>query len=156
VLRRLPATGPFRTRTSLTVTPNRVTFGQPVTLTAAVKNLLPAGAAPGGNVSFFDGRTFLGSVTLTDGNASLTTRALPIGKNAIRVVYMGTADFKRSASRSLVESVSRQGNGTAQALHSRTIPRGGYALAGHKPLLRRQAGESGTGPILTISAPEKR
>ena len=62
---------------------------------------------------------------------------MPIGNNAIRVVYMGTADFKRSASRSLVESVSRHGGTNARAPHPRAIPRGSAGLAGQNLLLRR-------------------
>ena len=43
---KVPASGPFRTRTSLTIKPKPAIIGRRITLTASVKNLSQAGVAP--------------------------------------------------------------------------------------------------------------
>ena len=84
------------------------------------------------------GGTRLGTADLQAGEATLTTAALPAGPDRVRVVYLGTTDFRQSRSAILIERV---GAGRLDALpgdRSRNIA----AVAGttsHVRLLRRQA-----------------
>lgn len=53
-----------QTATTLMVSPNPATFGQPLTLTATVAAVAPAVGTPTGTVTFADGTATLGSATL--------------------------------------------------------------------------------------------
>ena len=61
-------------------------YGQSVTFTASVT---PQYGSCGGAVTFYDGTTSLGSVTLASDVATLTTNTLPAGSNSITAVYSG-------------------------------------------------------------------
>jgi hypothetical protein len=78
-------------------------YGQAVTLKATVTAAAPGSGKPTGNVSFYDGPTFLGTATLSKGVASLQPTALAVGGHAITVVYGGDSNFlgTTSAVRSL-------------------------------------------------------
>jgi hypothetical protein len=82
---------------------NPASAGQSVTLTATVSS---GTAAPTGPVVFMDGATAIGTVTLAPGSglsstATLTTSTLPIGTDAITVVYAATANFGAATSPAL-------------------------------------------------------
>src|SRR5579871_4660587 len=62
------------TTTVLSSSPDPSTFGRDVLLTAVVS---PAAAS--GNVTFYDGTSYLGVATLASGTARLTTVLLPSG-----------------------------------------------------------------------------
>jgi Bacterial Ig-like domain (group 3)/FG-GAP-like repeat len=84
-------------RTTLSASVNLAAFGQPVTLTAAVRVIL-AGPGPTGSVTFFDGTTALGSAPLgPDGTATLTVSSLAPGSHALRAAYGGDANRFASA-----------------------------------------------------------
>jgi probable HAF family extracellular repeat protein len=136
---KLPSSGLFRTRTSLTTKPKSATIGRRITLTAAVKNLSRARVAPIGSVTFADGKTVLGSVALLDGKARLAISALPVGKNPIRVFYGGMAGFAQSASPKVVENVVEHHSGKPVAPQLTAIPGGGGGAVRNSPLLRRHA-----------------
>ncbi len=71
-------------------------LGVPVTLTAAVPEL---GAVQAGTVSFSDGSTTLGTVTLpAQGPALLTTTGLSAGVHTLTAVYSGDANHAPSTS----------------------------------------------------------
>src|SRR5207248_1981395 len=73
--------------------------GTPVTI--SVSFTLPAGtkATPGGTVTFKDGSTFLGTVTLnTKGATSLTVSNLKAGTHSIVAAYSGDANFTAATS----------------------------------------------------------
>ncbi len=95
------------TSTTLTAAPNPAQVGQPVTLTASV---LPVGADPKslvGTVQFKDGSTSLGSATLVNGIATLTTTALPAGSHSIVAFYIGNSNQLPSVSSALTVTVQQ-------------------------------------------------
>ncbi len=80
---------PIATSTVLTATPNPVSAGANVSLSATVSS---TGGTPSGNVSFFDGTTNLGTAALSNGTASLTLNTLAAGAtHSITASYVGTA-----------------------------------------------------------------
>jgi hypothetical protein len=85
------------TTTTLSTAPSSTVFGEMTTLTATVAAVAPGAGMPTGTVSFFDGATVIGTVTLSSGTASVTTSALAVGSNTLTAVYNGDADFAGSA-----------------------------------------------------------
>ena len=83
-------------------------FGQPVTISATVTANAPGSGTPTGKVDFFDTTTGddLGTVTLSGGNASLTTSSLPPGSNTIRVSYSGESNFLASSTSTVAITVN--------------------------------------------------
>jgi hypothetical protein len=74
-------------------------YGQPLALTATVAPVAPGGGTPTGTVAFYDatGTLLLGSSTLTNGVATITT-PLAVGAHGVTAVYTaGTADYAASA-----------------------------------------------------------
>ncbi|MEU6321150.1 Ig-like domain-containing protein [Streptomyces sp. NPDC047009] len=88
------------TTTSLAVSPNSpVTAGSPVTLTASVA---PAGAA--GQVQFKDNGAALGNpVTVSGGQAQLTTSALGAGNHSLTAVFTPTSTAFNGSTSSAVD-----------------------------------------------------
>ena len=77
--------------TTLASTPNPSTFGQPVTLIAAVRG---SGGTPAGTVTFTDGATALGTASLDyNGQATFITSALTVGRHTIIANYGGAPNF---------------------------------------------------------------
>jgi hypothetical protein len=76
--------------------PPTTTYGQPVTFTAKVDVTGQGVATPTGTVTFTSGGAVLGSVPVTDGNATLTTAGLPIGYDYVRATYSGDANTRLS------------------------------------------------------------
>jgi len=73
---------------TLSSLPNPSTLGQSITLTSTVTS----GVAPSGTVTFYDGPTELGTVTLdSSGKAVLVTSALSVGSHDIFALYSGDA-----------------------------------------------------------------
>jgi hypothetical protein len=93
------------TSTTATVTSSRnpSKTGQSVTLTGRVTS--PAGT-PAGTIEFLDGGVVIGTATLSGGQATLTTTALPVGSHAITVRYLGSATMPPSLSATLVQVVN--------------------------------------------------
>jgi hypothetical protein len=84
------------------------------------------------------GSTPLGTADLQAGTATLTTAALPAGPDRVRVVYLGTTDFRQSRSAILMERVGERRPDAPLGDHSRNIA----AIAGttsHVHLLRRHS-----------------
>ena len=90
-------------------------YGQSVTLTATFSATGVGGTPMTGTVSFYDGNTFLGTVSLVpnpgplvsflpnvlltvSGTASLQTTALVVGDHVIRAVYSGDANYTSATS----------------------------------------------------------
>jgi large repetitive protein len=74
---------------------NPALSGQPVTFTASV---FPAtGSGETGTVTFFVGGTALGSASVSNGEATLTTSALPAGTDPVTARYGGDGSFAGSA-----------------------------------------------------------
>jgi hypothetical protein len=65
--------------------------GLPVTFTATV---FPAtGSGETGTVTFFQDGTAIGSASVSNGQATLTTTTLPIGTESVTATYGGDANF---------------------------------------------------------------
>src|SRR2546427_115739 len=86
---------PAATSTSLTSSPNPSTSGQAVTLSSTVTS---AAGVPTGTVTFRDGATVLGTVTLVNGSASLVTETSPVGLHPPPATSTGSTAFAASAS----------------------------------------------------------
>jgi len=87
-----------KTTTTLNSTPNPSTVGEEVTFTATVSS--SAGAPPDGEtVSFMQGKTTLGTGTLSGGSANFNTSTLKKGTDSITAVYGGDSEFASSKSK---------------------------------------------------------
>jgi hypothetical protein len=93
------------TKTALTSSPNPSTPGEPVTFTATVTSA--AGAPPDGEtVSFNQGKTVLGTGTLSGGTATFTTSTLKVGSHTVTAVYAGDTNFETSKSKAVKQVVN--------------------------------------------------
>jgi len=91
--------------TVVTNTSNPTTYGQPITLTATVTG---TGGTPSGSVTFFNGATTLGTLSLGIGGTSMfPTSVLPVGMNTITVQYLGDAVFAPGTSASIPQTVTK-------------------------------------------------
>ena len=107
--------------TALTVSPVSPVSGQSVTLTATVT--VPSGdTAPTGKVEFLNGTTDLGTGTLTNGVATLTTTALPVGDNSITADYSGDTDTASSTSTAVPVTVAATATSTTIVTFSPSAP----------------------------------
>ena len=135
-----PGSGAFRTQTSVIAGPGSAPFGQPVTLTAKVKNVSAVIGVPDGSVTFLDGTKVLAIRNLRGGKASITMRNLTIGQHRIKAVYGGSV-FARAISRVMINSVDAIDTSTRPALHIKAVVRDTAGSAGRGTLLRRQNGQ---------------
>lgn len=70
------------------------TTGQPVTLTATLTPFSAGSTSTNGEtVTFSSGATALGSATLTNGVATLSTTSLPVGSDGVTASYPGDTNF---------------------------------------------------------------
>jgi len=102
-------TGVFEaSATTLTSSPNPSSYGEAVTFSAVVTP--KAGPPPNGEiVSFMNGKTLLGTGTLSGGSASFPTSVLKVGTTSVTAVYGG--DSKLLGSKSTpVNQVVNAGN----------------------------------------------
>jgi autotransporter-associated beta strand protein len=90
---------------------NPSVFGQSTTLTGVISAVAPGVGIPTGTASFFDGATFLGTVTLSEGTATFSTSSLAVGTHPITIVYNGDADFTTSTSPSVNQVVAQSATG---------------------------------------------
>jgi uncharacterized delta-60 repeat protein len=95
---------PVATTTALTTSVTAPVFGQSQTLRAKVTGA--GGRTATGRVDFYDGATFLGSATLSNGLASLPVR-LNLGAHKLRAVFVGNASFAASSSAVLYQTVGK-------------------------------------------------
>ncbi len=91
------AVAPAATTTTLTASSTSVTYGQNVTLAATVGS---SAGTPTGTVNFYvnGGTTPIGTVLLTNGVATFSTTALPVGTDSITATYAGNSSFATSTS----------------------------------------------------------
>jgi len=94
---------------------NPATFGSGVLLTATVQPSISGDVAVG-TVTFFDGTTSLGTVTLpTNEVAQLSLSNLLVGSHAITAKYSGDSNFLGSTSSVLTQTVNLAGTTTTVA-----------------------------------------
>jgi hypothetical protein len=99
------AASPVSTTTGLGSSHNPSVAGGAVTLTAQVSPSLVG--TPTGTVTFIDGGTTIGTVTLDpSGMASFPTSALAAGSHSISAEYSGDTYFASSTSAALIQQVS--------------------------------------------------
>ncbi len=92
------AVGQGASAITLAASGNASACSLPVTFSATVAAVAPAAGTPtGGPVIFYDGAIPLGTATLANGKATLTSAALPQGGNTLTAIYGGDADFAASA-----------------------------------------------------------
>jgi len=89
------------TQTALSGTPNPANVNQNVVLKATVT---ANGVVPGGSVKFQDGTKNLGTVSLNNGVATLTTSFKTSGSHSITATYQGGTNFQQSSA-TLTETV---------------------------------------------------
>ena len=94
-------------------------FGQAVTFTASVAAVAPGSGTPSGTVTFTIDGVVQPSVTLANGQASLTTSTLSVGSHTIAVAYGGDGSFGSSSS-TLSQAVASAD--TTTTLSSSTAP----------------------------------
>ena len=87
---------------AVAASPNPSTFGQSVTLSAAVT---PNTAT--GSVQFLDGATVLGTATIAGGAATLSITTLSVGTHSITAVYSGDGNDASSTSAALSQTVNK-------------------------------------------------
>ena len=92
------------TSTTLSSSVNPSVFGNSVLFTATV-SAQSGGGIPTGTVTFYNGATALGAVSLSNGSAQYSTTALPAGSNSITAVYGGNASYSGSTSSPLNQVV---------------------------------------------------
>jgi hypothetical protein len=73
-------------------------FGQHMTFDVTVAAVAPGSGTPTGNVMFYDATTPLGSGTLVNGIATLTTSTLTVGSHSITANYQGDSNFHGATS----------------------------------------------------------
>jgi hypothetical protein len=81
--------------TTTTLSTTNIPYGLNVTITATVAST--TSGTPTGTVNFFDNGTALGSGTVTNGVATYSSTALPVGTNVITAVYSGDINFSPSS-----------------------------------------------------------
>jgi len=122
------------TTTSLVASPNPVTAGQALVLTATVEGV--GDTSPAGTVSFLNGSTPLGTATLNaSGVATLSTASLAAGTYSLTAQYTGNASFLSSTSAAVPVTVNAQATVIVQSFSlnaggstSQTVQSGGTAV----------------------------
>jgi hypothetical protein len=102
---RPPSPARLRSKTSLKANVKASQFGRPITLAAPVKVGGKIRKMAAGSVTFYDGASVLGTAMVRRGMATFTTRALPIGRNAIRAVFSGDQGMTPSTSAVRIETI---------------------------------------------------
>ena len=91
----------------LSANPTSSAVGQQVLLTATLSPSLAQNHSPGGSVTFYNGATALGTGTVSNDVATLTTTALPTGNDSITAKYPGDTNFAAANSSALPFTVTQ-------------------------------------------------
>lgn len=83
---------------------NPANYGQTVTLSATVQS---TGGTPTGSVTFIDGTSTLGTVTLANAAAQLPVTNFGAGSHSITAKYSGDTNFSGSTSSALTETINQ-------------------------------------------------
>ncbi|NYF91012.1 Ig-like domain repeat protein [Tunturiibacter empetritectus] len=111
------------TATTLTTSNPDVSFGTAVTFTANVTG--SGSVTPTGTISFQEGTTVLGTLTLDiHGAAALTLSTLSVAAHSIRAVYGGDANNGASSSAPVQETIEQINTTTAVTSNASTAPAG--------------------------------
>jgi streptogramin lyase len=111
----------FKPAVALGSSSAKLTIGDPGTFTATVTGISEQ-ATPAGTVTFFDGAKPLGTVFLVKGEASLTTRLLPAGRDPVTGEYSGDPLYAGVTSASVIEVIDKKG----QSIEFSPVPAARY------------------------------
>jgi N-acetylneuraminic acid mutarotase len=106
------------TSIALTSGTNPSVFGQSLTFTATVTAVAPGAGTPTGTVTFKDGATTLGTISLTGNTAPFTTTTLSVGGHSITATYNADANFTGSTSSTLPQTVNLASTTTVITSHT--------------------------------------
>ena len=101
------------TTTAVSSSANPSTFGQTVTLSATIQTAFGGNAT--GTITFLDGTTSLGTVTVSSNAAQLSLSSWPAGSHSITVKYNGDGNFSASTSGTLTQTVNQGSTATSIA-----------------------------------------
>jgi autotransporter-associated beta strand protein len=87
--------------------PSTIVYGQAGTLTVTVASTIQGAGTPTGQVTFYDGQTIIGIVSLTTGSATLNPTGLSAGMHTISVVYGGDGNFLTDTSSNVTLTVNK-------------------------------------------------
>jgi hypothetical protein len=111
------------TTASLTASPNPVSAGQTLTLTATLTG--DGSVWPTGTVTFLNGSTLLGTATLDSSSvATLSTTSLAAGTYSLTAQYAGNANFLSSTSVAVSVTVNAQATTTSLAASPNPVATG--------------------------------
>ncbi len=97
--------GPFPTTTTLAASPNPVTYGETLTLTATIAHHGLGDPSLGGTVTFYSDGTSIGTASVSSNVATLTTSVLTAGTHTLTAQYSGTTSYNASTSSAITETV---------------------------------------------------
>ena len=120
----LAALGATSATVTLTPSPNPVTFGLPITLTAVVS---PSAAT--GTVTFYDGVTILGTTPVISGSATLIRTLAMTGAHSLTARYSGDGSYSQALSPAAGLTVGSTPS-TGFTLAPQTVAAAGLALWG--------------------------
>ena len=89
---------PTSTTTALISSQNQSTNGDNASFTATVRPVVPAAAIPTGILTFRTNGVFMASVSLSDGQGSISQGPLSPGPNLVQAEYAGDGNFLGSTS----------------------------------------------------------
>ncbi|MBV9099438.1 MAG: Ig-like domain repeat protein [Candidatus Dormibacteraeota bacterium] len=113
---------PTSSSTAVSLSATSTLYSQPVTITAtAWTGNVPNPGLPTGSVTFYDGSTALGTSTLTNAVATLTTASLSMGSHTISATYSGSSAYSSSSGAAAL-SVSRASSVTAVTTAANPAP----------------------------------
>jgi hypothetical protein len=105
---------PAATTVALSASTNPARTGASVTFSATVTAVAPGAGTPTGTVTFFDGSTALGTVTVNgQGKAALTTSFATLGSHQIQGIYNGDGNFAAGSQTITAQVVARRSSHTA-------------------------------------------
>jgi hypothetical protein len=93
------------TKTSITESTSSSLLGQTVNVTVTVADVSPAVGTPSGTVTLYDGKTALGTQTLSGGKYTGSLPVLFVGSHSLSAVYAGSTNALGSSSAAVTLSV---------------------------------------------------
>jgi hypothetical protein len=121
---------PLTSSTTLSASSTSITSGASLALTASVSPPAGTTTVPTGTITFLNGSTTLGVVSLdANGKATLTTTMLPVGTNNLAAQYGGDVNFAGSTSTALSVTVGTPSFAIALNPASATVTSGGTATS---------------------------
>ena len=111
------------TRTTLSASPTAV-LNSPTTLTANVSVTPPGSGTPTGTVSFYDGKTLLGTAPVSGGVAALWLTPSRLWNRPLSAVYSGDGKLLPSISPTVIQGVVASANPRITFIHDVTNDQG--------------------------------